>query len=133
MLNMGGLLGSLMVFDFAKALIDHEVSLMLKQLKKGIRYAPEDLCLDLIAEVGPGGLFADQIHTLRKMRTTAYLPKVTQREMRESWKEQGEPEVGCLALTEARRIIAANNPAHFGSETDRMILARFPGLEKGRD
>ena len=133
MLNMGGLLGSLMVFDFAKALIDHEVSLMLKQLKKGIRYAPEDLCLDLINEVGPGGLFADQMHTLRKMRTVAYLPKVTQREMRERWKEQGEPEVGSLALTEARRIIAAGNPAHFDLDRDRKILERFPGLETGLD
>jgi len=131
MLNMGGLLGSLMVFDFAKAVIDHEVSLMLKQLRKGIRYVPEDLCLDLIAEVGPGGLFADQIHTLRKMRTAAYLPKVTQREMRERWKEQGEPEVGSLALGEARRIIVAENPAYFDSETDRKIITRFPILEKG--
>jgi len=128
MLNMGGLLGSLMVFDFAKAVIDHEVGMMLKQLKRGIRYAPEDLCLDLIDNVGPGGLFADQNHTLRKMRTAAYLPKVAQREMREKWKEQGEPEIGSLALQEARRIIAGENQTRFDAELDRKIIARFPGL-----
>lgn len=129
MLNMGGLLGSLMVFDFAKAVIDHEIALMLKQLKKGIRYASEDLCLDLIDEVGPGGLFADQLHTLDKMRTAAYLPKVAQREMREKWKESGEQEIGSRSLEEARRIIAAGNPAHFDEEVEKKVLVRFPGLE----
>ena len=129
MLNMGGLLGSLMVFDFAKAVIDHEIAMMLKQLKKGIRYENEDLCLDLIDEVGPGGLFADQLHTLRKMRTAAYLPKVAQREMREKWKDSGEREIGSRALEEARRIIAAGNPAHFDEEVEKKVLVRFPGLE----
>lgn len=128
MLNMGGLLGSLMVFDFAKAVIDHEIAMMLKQLKKGIRYTSEDLCLDLIDEVGPGGLFTDQVHTLRKMRTAAYLPKIAQRDMREQWKESGELDIGFRALQEARRIIAAENPAHFDLETDGKIMARFSGL-----
>ena len=32
--NMGGLLGGLMAFDFAKAVMDNEMALMLKHLKK---------------------------------------------------------------------------------------------------
>ena len=129
MLNMGGLLGSLMVFDFAKAVIDHEIAMMLKQLKKGVRYENEDLCLDLIDEVGFGGLFADQLHMLRKMRIAAYLPKVAQREMREKWKDSEEREIGSRALEEARRIIAAGNPSHFDEEVEKKVLVRFPGLE----
>jgi trimethylamine--corrinoid protein Co-methyltransferase len=35
MLNMGGLLDALLTFDFAKAVIDNEIALMLKQVKKG--------------------------------------------------------------------------------------------------
>jgi len=95
-----------MVFDFAKVMIDHEIAMMLKQLRKGIRYRQEDLCLGLIGTVGPGGTFMDQIHTLEKMRTAAYLPKVATREMRERWEKEGRTEIGVRALTEARRILA---------------------------
>jgi trimethylamine--corrinoid protein Co-methyltransferase len=125
---MGGLLGSLMVFDFAKAVIDHEIAMMLRQLKKGIIYDPEALCLDLIDEVGPGGLFTDRTHTVKNMRTAAYLPKITQREMRERWKEQGEQEISARALAEARRIVARENAARIDRETEDRILKRFPVL-----
>lgn len=129
MLNMGGLLGSLMVFDFAKVIIDHEIAMMLKQLRKGIRYLQEDLCMGLIDTVGPGGTFMDQIHTLEKMRTTAYLPKVATRDIRDRWEKEGRTEIGFRALKEARRILTKDNPALFEAELDRKILARFPGLE----
>ncbi|KKK72281.1 hypothetical protein LCGC14_2905440 [marine sediment metagenome] len=36
MFNMGGLLSSLMVFDFSKAVIDNEIALMLKRIMKGL-------------------------------------------------------------------------------------------------
>jgi len=129
MLNMGGLLGSLMVFDFAKVMIDHEIAMMLKQLRKGIRYRQEDLCMGLIDTVGPGGTFMDQIHTLEKMRTTAYLPKVATRDIRDRWEKEGRTEIGFRALKEARLILTRDNPALFEAELDRKILARFTGLE----
>jgi trimethylamine--corrinoid protein Co-methyltransferase len=128
MLNMGGLLGSLMVFDFAKAVIDHEIAMMLRQLRKGIVFDPEALCLELIDAVGPGGLFADQIHTVKNMRTAAYLPKIAQREMRERWKQEGEQEVAARALAEARRILARESAVRIDRETEGRILARFPAL-----
>jgi len=129
MLNMGGLLGSLMVFDFAKVMIDNEIAMMLKQLKNGIRFSEADLCLELIRTVGPGGTFMDQMHTLKKMRTTAYLPKVATRDMKERWEEEGRIEIGSRALREARLILARDNPAAFDAELDRRILSRFNGLE----
>ena len=41
MFNMGGLLGSLMSFDFAKAVIDGEISLMLKRMHRGLEFSKE--------------------------------------------------------------------------------------------
>ena len=54
MLNMGGLLDALKVFDFAKAVIDDEIARMLKRVKRGFEFNEENLALDVIAEVGPG-------------------------------------------------------------------------------
>ena len=40
MFNMGGLLGGLMAFDFAKAVIDSEIAMMLKRMKRGMGILP---------------------------------------------------------------------------------------------
>ncbi len=48
MFNMGGLLGSLMAFDYAKAIIDNEIALMLKRINTGMEPVSESGFLDLI-------------------------------------------------------------------------------------
>jgi len=129
--NMGGLLGSLMAFDFAKAVIDNEIALMLKQLKRGIEFSEENMCLDLIAEVGPGGTYMALDHTMDNMRTTAVLPKVAYRANRGNWVAEGKPDAQARAMKEARRILAKENPARFPAELDAKIRAHFPGLVAG--
>lgn len=129
--NMGGLLGSLMAFDFAKAVIDNEIALMLKRLKRGMEFSEENLCLDLIKEVGPGGSYMDADHTMENMRTAAVLPKIAVRDMRVRWEEEGCPNVHTRAMNEAGRILTRENPARFPAELDAKIRSHFPGLVAG--
>ena len=79
MFNMGGLLDALKVFDFAKAVIDDEIALMLKRIKRGFEFSEEDLALDVIAKVGPGGSFMIHPHTVKRMKTTALLTTLADR------------------------------------------------------
>lgn len=129
--NMGGLLGSLMAFDFAKAAIDNEIALMLKHLKKGIEFSEENLCLDLIKQVGPGGSYMELEHTLLNMRSTAVLPKIANREMRSQWEGAGRPDAHARALQEADRILSQENKAKVSPELDAKIREHFPGLVAG--
>ena len=76
MLNMCGLLGGLMAFDYAKAVIDNEIALMLKRMCRGFESGKGKMTLDLIAETGPGGTYMDKMHTIENMRETAFLPKL---------------------------------------------------------
>jgi trimethylamine--corrinoid protein Co-methyltransferase len=131
MFNMGGLLASLMAFDFAKAVIDNEIALMLKRIQKGLEFSKENLCLDLIAATGPGGNYMDSMHTLEHMRTAALLPRVALREMRSTWIEQGRPDAHMRALNEARKILSHDNPAVFSEKVDAKIRSRFKGLVSG--
>jgi len=62
MLNMGGLLDALKVFDFAKAVIDDEIAQMLKRLMRGITFTDEDLALQVISQIKPGGSFMMSPH-----------------------------------------------------------------------
>jgi trimethylamine--corrinoid protein Co-methyltransferase len=129
--NMGGLLSSLMTFDYAKAVIDNEIALMLKRITRGMEFSKENMCLDLIKEVGPGGNYMDKMHTLKNMKTTAVLPKVANRQGRGHWEEEGRPDSHARALAEAKKILMQDNPARFPAELDAKIRSHFPGIVPG--
>ncbi|MBT8364672.1 MAG: trimethylamine methyltransferase family protein, partial [Deltaproteobacteria bacterium] len=131
MLNMGGLLSSLLTFDFAKAVIDNEIGLMLKRIQRGMKVNAEDLCLDLIAKVGRGGSYLEEEDTLSRTRTTALLPSIAMRDMRGVWEKTGKTDAHTRALAEATKTLNRENPAVFSAETDLNIRARFKGLVAG--
>ncbi len=75
LLNMGGLFSSLMAFDFGKAVVDDEIALMNKRVLRGMEFSEDNLALDVIAEVGPGGDYMKSKHTKSLMKTTAAVPE----------------------------------------------------------
>ncbi len=131
MLNMGGLLDALMTFDYAKAVIDHEIALMLKRVKLGLDVDEENLSLQVIEDVGPGGMFMDHPQTLVRMKKTALLPVIADRNPRQQWKERGGLDAQARALARAREILARDNPAVFSAEVDERIRAEFKNLVPG--
>jgi len=131
LLSTGGLLDALMAFDFAKAVIDGEIGLMLKQVAHGLAFGEEDLALDVIAEVGPGGTFIDHRHTLKHMRTTALLPEIADRHPRQRWEDTGTLDSHARAMRRVRDILARDNPAVFSPEVDARIRAEFADLVAG--
>ena len=128
--NMGGLLGSLMAFDYSKAVIDNEIALMLKRMKRGMEFSEENLCLDLIHEVGPGGTYLDLKHTQKNMRKMAFYPKVATREMRKKW-EANRFTAEDRAFQEVNKIFEKSVQKTFTKEIDEKIRNNFPGLVKG--
>jgi trimethylamine--corrinoid protein Co-methyltransferase len=131
MFNMGGLLGGLMAFDFAKAVIDNEIAMMLKRVQRGVECSQENMALEVIAETGPGGNYMENMHTFEHMRATAFLPDLAVRDLRGPWEESGKPDAHSKAMNLAREILTRDNPAVFSEELDAKIRARFEGLVSG--
>ena len=131
LLNMGGLFSSLMAFDFGKAVVDDEIAQMNKRVVRGMEYSEENLALDVIAEVGPGGDYMKSRHTKSLMKTTALFPKVANRDMRAQWEDAGRPDAQSRARTAARGILTQPNPAVWDGELDARIRAEFPGIVAG--
>jgi trimethylamine--corrinoid protein Co-methyltransferase len=131
MFNMGGLLGGLMAFDFAKAVIDNEIAMMLKRIQKGVEFSKENMALEVIAETGPGGNYMEKMHTFEHMRTTSYLPDLAVRDLRATWEENGRTDAHSKAMDLARNILTRDNPAVFSEDMDAKIHARFKGLVSG--
>ncbi len=131
MFNIGGLIDALKTFDFAKAVIDDEVALMLKRLKCGISFSDEDLALDLIRDIGPGGSFITAKHTIKRMKTEAVMTKIADRDARTIWEKKGATDTHARALARARTIMETNTAALIPPDVDEQIRAAFPGLVPG--
>ncbi len=131
MFNMGGLLDALMCFDFAKTVIDNDIALMLKRIRRGYEFSDENFALDDITETGPGGMFVDRPRTYELMRETMYLTDIADRDARNRWEKQGALDTQARALKRVREILASDHPSFISPELDAKIRAAFPDLPNG--
>ena len=132
MLNMGGLLDALKAFDFAKAVIDDEIAQMLKRLKRAILFDEEELALEVISQVKPGGNFMLSPHTKKRMKTEAVLTRVSDREARETWEKRGSLDTHARAIQRVREILTHESTAKFDEEVERRIRIQFVDLVPGQ-
>ncbi len=80
----GGLTAS-----FEKIVLDVEMLQMIAETIQPFAVAPEDIALDAIASVPPGGHFFGAQHTLERYETAFYRPLVSDWRSYESWKADG--------------------------------------------
>jgi len=131
MFNIGGLIDALKTFDFAKAVIDDEIAQMMKRMKHGVSFSDEDLGLDLIKEIGPGGSFITAKHTIGRMKTEAVMTKIADRDARTIWEKRGATDTQTKAMKKAKEIMSINTTPLISPEVDEKIRAAFPGLIAG--
>lgn len=132
MLNMGGLLDSLKAFDFAKAVIDDEIAMMLKRLQRGIKFDEQELALDVIAQAKPGGSFMMSPHTIKRMKNEAVLTSLSDREARESWEKKGSLDTHARAKKRVREILNRPSTTVFSAEIEARIHTQFNNLVSGK-
>ena len=91
----GGLTAS-----FEKLIIDAEMLQMMAEYLRPIEFSDDELALDTIAEVPPGGHHFGTAHTLQRYESAFYTPIISSRDNFESWQEAG----GADAATRANLI-----------------------------
>ncbi|MDR1358248.1 MAG: trimethylamine methyltransferase family protein [Coriobacteriales bacterium] len=133
LLNIGGLLDSLVSFDYAKAVLDSEVGMNLKRLARGMEYSTESLERNLaeIDEVGPGGIFMMEDQTLENTPTICYYSDLASRDIRSAWEAAGSQPAEVRAREVAGRILAAPATPLFSKETEAAIREIFPDMVSG--
>ena len=131
LLAFAGLLEALLTFDFGTAVVDNEISLMLKRVARGLEFSEANLALEEIRAVGPGGMFMDTEFTRERMKTTALLPEIADRETRQAWSKKGGLDTAARALLKARKILESDCPSLFSPEVEARIRQRFQGLVAG--
>lgn len=127
-LQFAGLIDALMSFDYGMAVIDDEISQMLKRVAKGMEFSEENLALGEIEEIGPAGMFIATDRTLELMRDAAFMPSVADRDTRQMWLENGAEDATAKAMTKARSLLAEDADTFFSPEVEANIRAKFGNL-----
>jgi len=85
----GGLTAS-----FEKLILDAEMLQMMAEYLRPIEVNDDELALDAIAEVGPGGHHFGTSHTLARYESAFYSPIMSNRQNFEAWQEAGSIDSG---------------------------------------
>ncbi len=128
---MGGLQDALMSFDFGQLMIDDEIARMLKWVRNGFGFSKAAASVQEIKDTGPAGMFADNPATLQRMHSATFVPRITDRNLREKWQMQGASTAHQRALNRALDILSAPNSRAFDAPTDARVRAGFDGLVPG--
>jgi trimethylamine--corrinoid protein Co-methyltransferase len=83
---------------------------MVRRMVEGIVIDDDALAADVIDEVGPGGHFLDQEHTLRHFRREFWFPRLMDRQRWEIWREQGGQTLGQRAKALMHDLVRHHQP-----------------------
>jgi trimethylamine--corrinoid protein Co-methyltransferase len=126
MLSGAGLLHAARVFALDEMVLDAEIFGLLRHLAAGIPVSDDDLAVAAIGEVGPGGNFLAEDHTLAHMRQL-WRPRLFDRGTWEDWEAAGRPEPRVRAQERVRALLASHEvPAladGLPAELDRIVAA----------
>lgn len=115
--------------SFEKMVLDADLLAMVRHFLRPLGVTPEDLALDAIREVGPGGHFFGCAHTQSRYRNAFFAPMVSDWRNYESWREAGSPD----AYDTCERLVAEKLAAYQEPPMDPAIreeLAAFVARRK---
>ena len=101
----GGLTAS-----FEKLILDAELLQQMAQVLDPITVNEDELGLDAIAEVGPGGHFFGAAHTLARFETAFYQPMLSDWRTFETWRDDGSKTATERANAIWKRLLAEYEP-----------------------
>ena len=97
----GGLTAS-----FEKLIVDAEMLQMMAEVLRPIEVNEDELALDAIAAVDPGGHHFGTAHTLARYETAFYIPMLSTRQNFEAWQESGSLDATQRANAIWRQLLA---------------------------
>ncbi|MBS3970593.1 MAG: trimethylamine methyltransferase family protein [Clostridia bacterium] len=111
-----GMLELGITFSFEQFVMDNDIVKMTNKVVQGIDINDETLAVDVIKQVGAGGDFLMQEHTMKYMRTAQSSPKLMNRKMKYAWNEAGSKDLTQVAREEAVHILKNHKPEPLSSE-----------------
>jgi trimethylamine--corrinoid protein Co-methyltransferase len=120
-LHAAGILGSFISFSFEKFVIDDEMCGMVRRYRQGISVDSETLAYEVIANVGPGGNFLMERHTLDRCRTEFWQPTIGDRKGIEAWIAAGRSDEVARARRRWQQLLTEHQDPPLDDTTARQL------------
>jgi trimethylamine--corrinoid protein Co-methyltransferase len=122
-LHAGGILSSYLAFSYEKFVLDDEMCGMVRRLKQGLVVDDKTLAYDVIANVGPGGNYLMEMHTVKRCRKEFWKPDLCDRGGLEAWMQGGQQTAVEHARQRWQKLVAAHEDPPLDKATARQLQA----------
>lgn len=96
---------------------------------RGIEVNDDTIALDLMLNVGPGGDYLGEEHTIRYMRNEFSESTVSSQVHRDEWERTGERDTVTRAGGIAKELLNYHTPLPIDSNIEKQIRNRFPAIQ----
>jgi trimethylamine--corrinoid protein Co-methyltransferase len=122
-LHAAGILSSYLAFSYEKLVLDDEMCGMLRRFHQGIAVDEGTLAYDVIANVGPGGNYLMESHTVKRCRREFWKPALCDRGGLEAWMQGGREDAVHRARKRWQKLVAEHEDPPLDATTARQIQA----------
>ncbi len=110
-----------MTLDFSQIVIDNELAKMVRKIIGGIPVNDETMAVDVLRQVGCGGHFLQEEHTLKHMRGEQSYTRLFDRRPYGQWKADGGQDLAVRATEEMQHILKNHKPDALDESTAKAL------------
>ncbi len=125
-----GALESTLTASYEQAVIDNELCGIVARSLRGIAVNDETLAVDVIKEVGPGGHYLANKHTLKHLKIEHFIPTILNRQMRDVWEKSGCKDLRQIAREKAMEILTKHQPEPLELDIEKELRAYIKEVEE---
>ncbi len=123
MLHAAGWLEGGLNCSYEKFILDVEMLQMFAELFRPLAVSRDEIGIDAVAEVGPGGHFFASAHTMQRYRQAVYAPLVSDWRHFGAWREDGAKTATQRATTVWQQTLAAFEPPALDAAVNEALKA----------
>lgn len=105
-----GLLDGSNLLTYEEIILDAECTATVRRILSGVDFGDDAFALDIIKELGPGGVFLGEHHTVDNMREALSIPKLSDRDSYEDWSQKGKLSRVEVAREKVKEILSNHRP-----------------------
>jgi trimethylamine--corrinoid protein Co-methyltransferase len=106
--------------SYQQLVVMDEVVGLVARFMEGIEVTEETMALEVIDQVGPGGQYLAEEHTLRHFRRN-WFPTLLDRSNYSAWCENGKQSLGERAAARARQLLETHKPTPLPSKVSGRL------------
>jgi trimethylamine--corrinoid protein Co-methyltransferase len=128
--GVSGLMAGGMAISFEQFIIDNEIANWINRFARGIEVNEDTLAFQVIQEVGPGGQFLDQMHTVSRFRDEHLISPLLDREYTLEWPASEADGIVFQARRRVQEVLSTHQPPELKPEIKtaiQTILTRIGG------